>query len=113
MIGPLRSSVSMICSAPFPPHSAPLRPIFLALQAGLNPFSQGPEVADSLNFVVRQLDAEMTFEAGEPPPGLQAVDAESLGTILAPGERSGERAKTVSRPGRHLPGRLRYACQSP
>src|SRR5437879_12833925 len=98
MIGPLRSSVSMICSAPFPPHSAPLRPIFLALQAGLNPFSQGPEVADSLNFVVRQLDAEMTFEAGRHLQPLQACEAEALEKIVPPTGRSGGQATRGRRP---------------
>jgi len=98
--------ISVICSARFPPHSAPLRPIFLALQAGLNPFSQGPEVADALNFVVRQLDAEMTFEAGEHLQRLQAVDAESLEKIVSRRERSGGQLKVLRRQVQHFLGRL-------
>jgi len=96
----------MICPARFPSHSTPLRPIFLGLQAGLNPFSQGPEVADSLNFVVRQLDAEMTFEAGEHLQRLQAVDAESLEKIVSRSERSGGQLKVLRRQVQHFLGRL-------
>src|ERR1700694_852396 len=44
-----------------------------ALQAGLNPLSQGFEIADALNLVVGQLDAEMILEARKHPPRLEAV----------------------------------------
>ena len=94
----------LLCSIPYSLSAS--APIFLALQAGLNPFSQGPEVADSLHFVVRKLDAEMTFEAGEHLQRLQAVDAESLEKIVSRRERSGGQLKVLRRQVQHFLGRL-------
>ena len=44
---------------------------------------EGAEIADALNFVIGQLDAEVVFEAREQFKRLQAVDSELLVEIVA------------------------------
>jgi len=58
--------------------------IFLnqASEAGLDALGECFEVADALNFIVGEFDAEMIFQAGEHFEGLQAVDAELLVEIV-------------------------------
>src|SRR2546430_1827822 len=68
-----------------------------ALQAGVNPFSKGLEVADALNLVIGQLDVEMIFEAREHFQRLQAVDAEFLEKIVSRRERSHGQLKMLCR----------------
>jgi hypothetical protein len=53
-----------------------------ASQAGLDTGGEGAEVADALDFVVGELDAEVIFEAAEQLEGLQAVDAELLEEVV-------------------------------
>jgi hypothetical protein len=48
----------------------------------LDPFSEGAKIADSLQFIVGQLDLEMLLEACEQVESLQAVDAELLEKII-------------------------------
>src|SRR5713226_4659325 len=55
-------------------------------QAGLDAASQGAEVADALQLVVRQLDAEVVFEARQQVERLEAVNAELLEEIIVRGE---------------------------
>src|SRR5262249_26840650 len=53
-----------------------------ALQAGLDARSQCTEIADTLHFVVRQLDAEMGLKARKHFERLQAVDPQLLEELV-------------------------------
>src|SRR5258708_6511287 len=53
-----------------------------ASEAGLDSLGECFEVADALNFIVGEFDAEMIFQAGEHFEGLQAVDAELFVEIV-------------------------------
>jgi hypothetical protein len=52
------------------------------LQSCLNTLSQGTEIGHALEFVVRELDAEMVLEPRQQVERLQAVDAECLEKII-------------------------------
>ena len=53
------------------------------LESSLNARSECAKVADALNFVIGQLDAEMIFEAREQFKGLQTIDPELFVEIVA------------------------------
>ena len=74
-----------------------------ALQAGLDTFRERAEVADALQFVIGQFDAEMIFQAGEQFQRLQAVDAQFLEEIVVWGQRARVAPGNVWRRGPALP----------
>ncbi len=47
---------------------------------------KGAEVADALDFVVRQLDAKMIFQAGEQLESLETIDAQLFEEIIVGGD---------------------------
>ncbi|MCU1315656.1 MAG: hypothetical protein JWN63_978, partial [Candidatus Acidoferrum typicum] len=61
------------------------------------PFSKGLEVADTLNFVIGQLDAEMIFEAREHLQCLQAINTKFLEKIVSRRKRSRRQLKMLGR----------------
>src|SRR5260370_38089272 len=73
-------------------HSDPAHPAALhqwidiwkgpALQAGLNPFSQGLEKADALKLVVGQFDTKEIFGTRKHFHGLQAIKTQFLVKII-------------------------------
>ena len=52
-------------------------------QPCLDARGQGMEIADALNFVIREFDAKMIFQSREEFEGLQAVDSKLLVEIIA------------------------------
>src|SRR5207249_1762948 len=59
------------------------------LQARLDAGGEGAKVADSLDFVVGKLDAEVVFEAAQKLEGLEAIDAQLAEEVVIRRKRAG------------------------
>src|SRR5882757_1161622 len=69
------------------------------LESRLDPIGECTEVADALDLVIREFDAEMIFQAREEFEGLQAVNSEFLVEIIArlkPSSRNFEVSRSQS-----------------
>ena len=67
---------------------------------------EGAEVAYALDFVIRELDAEMIFEAAEKFERLQTVDAELLEEVVIRRERIGGNLEMLGGEVQHFLGGL-------
>ena len=75
-------------------------------------FSQAASVGDALQLVIRQLDREVLFEAGEELEDLQAVDAERLEKIGVRSERRAVDAEVPRREVEDLAGQFLYIAHA-
>ncbi len=78
----------------------------------MNAFGQGAEIADALEFVVRQLDVEVLLDARQQIERLQAVDSQLLEEIVVGRELLARHLEMRGGQIQHFVGGVLSGCSS-